>query len=91
MYRVLHVDGEIYSYETVSDMLDGLDDAGYLLLENMGEQDFLALMDMWVAIRCEQFDEWWDRSPEPHIAHCQELSKIAVALIESAGSDVTLH
>lgn len=91
MYRVLHTDGEIYSYDNVAEMMDGVDDAGYLLLENLGEQDFIALMEMWVSLHSGEFDTWWDASHDLHRQRCAELSKIAVALIESASDGVTLQ
>ena len=91
MYRVLHTDGEIYSYQTVNDMVDGLDDAGHLLLENLGADDFVALMEMWVSLHSGNFDAWWDGSHDAHRQHCAELSTIAVALIESACEGVTLQ
>ncbi len=67
----------IQRFNTLPELIANLGPLELKLYDELGEEDYILLMELWASVEEDQFDEWYDNTDAEIAERAIELSQIA--------------
>jgi hypothetical protein len=67
----------IQRFNTLPELIANLGPLELKLYDELGEEDYILLMELWASVEEDQFDEWYDNTDAEVAERAIELSQIA--------------
>jgi hypothetical protein len=81
----------IQRFNTLPELIANLGPLELKLYDELGEEDYILLMELWASVEEDQFDEWYDSTDADVAERAIELSHIASQITKMYEGKKLLH